>query len=103
MHSLKTDNPHKHKLSEIFRKILPQYSVGISMDGVLKFGNGFDLKPVFEIHWFEFCLTKIPLHLKDKNGNLVFNGGSGTLILQKWEEESIHPIDYIYSEFKKHC
>jgi len=103
MKELRLNQQKKDKLSEIVLKILPQYSVGISMDGVLKFGNGFDLKPVFEIHWFEFCITKIPLHLKDKSGNLVFNGGSGTLILQKWEEESIHPIDYIYSEFKKHC
>lgn len=122
MNKIKLTQKHKNKLIEMIKKLFPEFvKVEFCVDNsdydqdeyekclqlFIQFdGDGQEWS---EIHWFEFCMT----HLLEKILNP--NPENPTRGLQKrfkeffWEtnlyamncnKESLHPIDYLYEEFK---
>lgn len=66
--------------------------------------------PIDIIHWFEFCMTHLVekiLNPKPNNPNRGLQERfkeffwETNLYAMKCNKESLHPIDYLYNEFKK--
>lgn len=117
MEPIKLTEKHKAKLLEMCKKLFPEYNynkktgyggwtIGKNYShshliGYLKndFNDSIDDPDVY-IHWFEFCMThltkKLDLAFCDI-GDLAssLNGDTET------EMFNLHPIDYLYNEFKK--
>ena len=91
MKSIELTEEHKSKLLEMCKALFPEYSLKtkLSITGNLLLGNGMDKKFTNRIHWFEFCHE----HLSPKvlgDTNLIFCGPN-----------RLHPIDFLYEQFKK--
>lgn len=122
MKSIQLTEEQKEKLLEMCKELFPEYnnikikctlkgkkitvSKRIYFDGS---GNmmGFPKKEMADvdpyitydwIHWFEFCMT----HLQDKLkglGGFENDFDCDVNLMSCWYES--HPVDYLYSEFKK--
>ena len=120
MKNIEINNKQKENLLEMCEKLFPEYLlIDIHKNGLLVLWE--ELPPSRkwnEIHWFEFGMTHLvkkisiledsklgdddsdSIHMniiklcREKYDNLCKN------ILDSWSNH-IHPIDYLYSEFKK--
>lgn len=99
MNAIQLTREHREKLLEMCKELFPEY------ENIHMFINGWEysrdmdyiafdnLSDYVEIHWYEFCMTY-----------LVNKMGKSTAALYRVleeEEAGTHPIDYLYSEFKK--
>ena len=123
MKSIELTEEHKSKLLEMCKVLFPEYTT-IPNDKNPKFltinwftKQGYfihlmddDLKENKMIHWFEFCMTHLCVkiyNLIDKyNNDLFINMFHGSILSFTHFKESgdfvaIHPVDYLYEEFKK--
>jgi hypothetical protein len=117
MKSIELTKDHKSKLLEMCKVLFPEYEfdyepelygrgIGQNIDCLSIYG-----KNVYEnIHWFEFCMTHLCVkiyNLIDKyNNDLFINMFHGSILSFTHFKESgdfvaIHPVDYLYEEFKK--
>lgn len=106
MKAIQLTDKHKAKLLEMCKELFPEYSVqfGITqiflpLSGLGSIGDVqhllFHVKGTEyrTIHWFEFCMT----YLVNKMGKST----AALYRILEEEETGTHPIDYLYSEFKK--
>ena len=124
MKSIELTEEHKSKLLQMCNKLFPNNKVDSLQFGTIKFLiNYYERKDpnnskltfggwdeVVEIHWFEFCMThlcvKIYNLIDEYNNDLFINMFHGSILSFTHFKESgdfvaIHPVDYLYSEFKK--
>jgi len=96
MKPLKLTEQHKEKLLEMCKVLFPEYEITIH-------GSNIYINITEHIHWFEFCYTELAYKIFS-NKELNFSKKADHLnkfyteILISWKN---HPIDYLYSEFKK--
>ncbi len=122
MQPLKLTPEHRIKLLKMAKALFPEYKsifitpceVGIggidlnnSMNVIelcknknANFGN----KHIDDIavHWFEFCTVQIFLALYRSRGDMdkYMNNLFNYTVLHNGSELKIHPVDYLYTEFK---
>ena len=106
-----TEN-HKSKLLEMCKELFPINNIGFTDDYYCEWSlflisdddnDEMDVKDKIEIHWFEFCMTHLPEKIF-KNPKGRFQGINGRPYWCEKVAESfakVHPIDYLYEEFKK--
>lgn len=108
MKSIELTEDHKTKLLEMCKVLFPEYieinlEINENYDGIQDY---IQLRKKYEnttfIHWFEFCwllLNKIlELNLSPiKISKIIHDFGIICFNQSKW----IHPVDYLYEEFKK--
>ena len=127
MKSIELTDAHKSKLLEMCEKLFPKSKIQFTDDFYCEWSlfliteDDYDStlpEDKVECHWFEFCMTHLvkkisiledsklgdddsdSIHMniiklcREKYDNLCKN------ILDSWSNH-IHPIDYLYSEFKK--
>lgn len=62
-------------------------------------------EPIIKIHWFEFCMTYLPVklfHKKNEKGGMNLHIITNNLLrFEDFGRYEINPIDYLYEEFKK--
>ena len=118
MKNIELTEEHKSKLLEMCKELFPTYNFEF-MRGNDEFG--FDIYDYFtfyliedyennewyksktDINWFEFCMTHLPEKIF-KNPKGRFQGINGRPYWCEKVAESfakVHPIDYLYEEFKK--
>lgn len=123
MKSIELTKEHKSKLLEMCNKLFPEYKeIILTKQKCLNFGfkdhGSYTTKIAdMSIHWFEFCMTHLSnkiintyweCHLNQKHykSNLLEEFSdfylstidcNTNIILN----QQIHPIDYLYEEFKK--
>lgn len=119
MKSIKLTKKHKFKLLEMCKVSFPELGSvqlgvkerhGWSID-YLVFGIEKSDEETFVIHWFEFCMTHLVENISKKLTNEqclgmpIYYDESEKI---DWNRQSlasvlvqIHPIDYLYEEFKK--
>jgi hypothetical protein len=126
MKNIELTEEHKSKLLEMCKELFPTYNFEF-MRGKDEFG--FDIYDYFtfyliedyennewyksktDIHWFEFCITKIVNELSWKNiktdilADCEYEDFRMKLITNIFKDklttEKFHIIDYLYEEFKK--
>ena len=109
---------HKSKLLEMCKELFPTYNFEF-MRGKDEFG--FDIYDYFtfyliedyennewyksktDIHWFEFCMTHLPKKIFGNPKNNFQGINQRPYWCEKIAESfaKVHPIDYLYEEFKK--
>lgn len=126
MKSIILTKEHKTKLLEMCKELFPKYNRFIGFyktedetfykEKIYKF-NLLHLigdKDIQIIHWFEFCMTHlaekiIAVYITNKDGDKIYKRTLND-DLSKFYLESLnfsrgynkqHPVDYLYSEFKK--
>jgi len=108
MKPIELTEEHKSKLLEMCKVLFPEYietylgvnDYDLEPDGYIYFIKN---KNITRIHWFEFCMT----HLADKmlqlgelpNYDNELDYEFNSILQSSWWES--HPVDYLYSEFKK--
>ena len=115
MKNLELTDEHIIKLSEMIKKLFPQYKkvkiekgiccgenwfIRYDTRKIVSLGNccsGYSKGEYFDIHWFEFCINDLTtllynLNKRDEITKIEFYRGD---IIQNY-----HPIDYLYKEFK---
>ena len=125
MKNIELTEDHKSKLLEMCKELFPTYNFEF-MRGKDEFG--FDIYDYFtfylledyennewyksktDIHWFEFCITKIVNELSWKNiktdilADCEYEDFRMKLITEifrdKFTTEKFHIVDYLYKEFK---
>jgi len=115
MDSIELTEEHKSKLLEMCNKLFPDYNeIILTKQKTLNFGfkdNKSHTSRIanMSIHWFEFCITKLPYKIFDSSKYPSKNAGDDTVQYlcdmmdrQTWYiKEAYHPVDYLYEEFKK--
>lgn len=131
MKNIELTEDHKSKLLEMCKKLFPEYTeiyLGINdyddnFDGFICFQKTIPLisNIIESVHWFEFCMTHLIVKLSkeftkqklskaDYTNNQYPNWFSEKLAYhlnpfrnEEFEEDIkfIHPVDYLYEEFKK--
>jgi len=116
MQSIELTQEHKDKLLEMCKALFPEYNIfyfridsksstihpkeGYTNNNILRIGKFGKLD--LSIHWFEFCMTHLSIaisKIKDYPADLIDrNEFSKTIIDNIYNQ---HPVDYLYSEFKK--
>lgn len=98
MEQLEINDEQKEMLLEMCKTLFPEYKNIHSHGAFIYFNKG--IAPLDSIHWFEFCMTHLTTILYNKLNNpnrgftiLYYRG----MIIQ----ESDHPINFLYEEFKK--
>jgi len=120
MKSIELTNDHRTKLLEMCVKLFPEYTDW-------KFGRNWDnyelwfvfKRKCFEIHWFEFMMTELVEKILNPNPLNPNRGLQNRFKDFFWEvnhywmhnklnvegnnesTKPLHPIDYLYEEFKK--
>ena len=108
MKSIVLTEAHKDKLLEMCKVLFPNNTIKFDNMNVLYIGTEREFGHY--IHWFEFCMTHLPvelyryaMHKYNVNPINAFEIISNNLI--KFEDfgryEIDSPIDYLYKEFKK--
>lgn len=94
MKAIELTEEHKKKLLEMCNKLLKYdnfgFENGFSKYGLIEYYNGSWINWEL-IHWYELCDTSISVLLFPMKSYL-------------WKEylvKNMHPIDYLYEEFKK--
>lgn len=90
----------KRKPIAEYKNYLPGFLFGFKSNG--EDGDSYDHASLF-IHWFEFCMTHLPEKIFGKRKN-SFEGINGRPYWCEKVAESfakVHPVDYLYQEFKK--
>jgi len=126
MKPIELTEEHKTKLLEMCKVLFPEYietylgvnDYDLEPDGYIYFIKN---KNITRIHWFEFCMTHLIVKLSkeftkqklseaDYTDNQYPNWFSGKVSYhlnpfrnEEFEEDIlfIHPVDYLYEEFKK--
>jgi hypothetical protein len=118
MNSIQLTAEHKSKLLEMCRELFPEYinfrfyyndlcfltqetfdiakefeTSGVNRDYNYTVDDLYTEEYDYQIHWFEFCITKLWLKIALNTNHDP--SGIRSIIL-----EEIHPIDYLYSQFK---
>ena len=127
MKALSISQKQKEKLLEICESLFQEYYFRISnnfiqgisyeLSGFLNMDNfdcGYDDESSPEeqmdtstcnievnIHWFEFCITKLYNEFKRRSINIDLYFFTLTEEHCQWPKEYNHPIDYLYFKFKK--
>ena len=123
MKPLKISKEQKDKLLEMCKALFPEYPNILFSDhqGRCHYHSSIDnqifiyfagsmgglAEPL--IHWFEFCMTYLPIKLMELKK--IFSSELNTFLLgQTWslmyfrefgDYCSVHPVDHLYNEFKK--
>lgn len=118
MNSIQLTEEHKSKVLEMCKALFPEYKVKFILDSLLNYDdrifNYLSIEEITEgevdftvIHWFEFCITwllHIIIYRKDKwPSQCKFEHQNILMEIMKvfYNGDGIHPIDYLYNEFKK--
>ena len=114
MKNIELTEEHKSKLLEMCKELFPTYNFEF-MRGKDEFG--FDIYDYFtfyliedyennewyksktDIHWFEFCMTFLAEKILDNSFGDISTSELGYFSCGPIKE--VHPIDYLYKEFKK--
>ena len=110
MKSIQLTEEHKTKLLEMCKVLFPKDKVDYIEKGVIYFLINYFERPdpnnskitfggwdkTESIYWFEFCTITLWNELYLKLGNLELKSYYELLL-----NNLIHPIDYLYDEFKK--
>lgn len=116
MKSLELTQEHKDKLLEMCKILFPEYEFTESYtthkypeDLFLKFGRPESTRWENEIHWFEFCMTHLPVELhryamhqynvEPREALKIIT--NNLLRFEDFGRYDIHPVDYLYEQFKK--
>ena len=110
MNSIQLTEEHKSKVLEMCKVLFPEYKVKFIPDNLLEYDdqifNYLSIEEITEkevdftvIHWFEFCMTYLCDKIFLPKGESRLDGIKGMDYYQR--NENMHPIDYLYSEFKK--
>jgi hypothetical protein len=54
-----------------------------------------------EIHWFELCMTELPLRIGKRKVNGGLGRGTAMVTLISLLSQQKHPIDTLYEQYKK--
>ena len=101
MEPIKLTKEHKAKLLEMCEVLFPNsYSKTWNIDVLI------DYEPIddnnFEcFHWFEFCMTHLAVRFKKFGIEINYWLMTLPSTHSQWPEQHNHPVDYLYSEFKK--
>lgn len=109
MKSIQLTEEDKSKLLEMCKVLFPEYTYGFENDfsdiGIMEYyTNVEDWK---FIHWFEFCMTHLANEIiyKEEKTLRTCENEHNFMLKQLmnvfYNEKGIHPIDYLYKEFKK--
>lgn len=102
MKNIELTKDHKSKLLKMCKELFPEYCWKNSFE----FGDNILVYCTSEgcesIHWFEFCWTLLNKILESnllpiKSCEIIKE--FGLICFNKFE--SLHPVDYLYEEFKK--
>lgn len=103
MKDIRVTEEHEKKLLEMARKLFPKYTIlPWNLQGKRAYDKGYikywkeSDKGASFMHWFEFCMIHLATKLAKKGHNALSLNHYSNLIQYK-----IHPIDYLYTEFKK--
>ena len=105
-------NPPRDKNGDSFKKFQDGFcsntkegQIGFMVDengNILQDSQNYDEIYVEGIHWFEFCMTKLWIKI-----NSLLNHKSPEELLSMYNSfwdisnEKLHPIDYLYEQFKQ--
>lgn len=116
MKNIELTEEHKSKLLEMCKELFPEYKYfGWSelydgskseLIGIMFYKENVE---ALNIHWFEFCITKLSYKIFDSSKYPSKNAGDDTVQYlcdmmdrQTWyTKEAYHPVDYLYEEFLK--
>ena len=129
MKNIELTEDHKSKLLEMCKELFPEVKIhtGMFSDGSqcpehvlespmdLEWGTEWNLPyisvGVEQIHWFEFCITKIVNELSWKNiktdilADCEYENHRMKLITKIFKDKLVgnnfHIVDYLYKQFKK--
>lgn len=116
MNTIELTDLHKSRLAEMCEILFPEYTIyGIQkanhfgrivniVQGNKWESDDDDQYPVdeFFIHWFEFCMTKLWIKI-----NSLLNHKTPEELMSMYNafwnisNEKLHPIDYLYEQFKQ--
>jgi len=109
MTSIELTEEHKSKILEMCNKLFPEYNkieidIEANYDGTQDYLQFTKINPsdTIFIHWFEFCMITLQqklCKLLDKPVDLWNIELIGKLFFYT-NSNGIHPIDYLYEEFK---
>ena len=96
MKQIELTKEQESKLLEMFRVLFPEYFVpNIQADGYINVAKTIESSDYISlIHWFEFCITKLWLKISSHTYH-------NPLALRAIILERLHPVDYLYKEFKE--
>lgn len=99
MNSLSLTEEQRKKLLEMCVKLFPEYSniyissgLGI-LEGTITFISNNKLNTAINIYWFEFCILKL-------SAKLFIKGNMNIALFLENTLNGVHPVDYLYKEFK---
>lgn len=110
--SIRLDEEQKARLREMCKKLFPEYStcqVLITESNTVvirEVGRDQQFETKLVMHWFEFVMTKLALVIfnkivsRDSHISPVFVDIKLGYLLRDTILIGIHPIDYLYQEFK---
>ncbi len=113
MQPIQLTEEHKAKLLEMCKVLFPEYKISLEIENNYEGTEGFicfqDLsmsKIGDYIHWFEFCMTYLPIELfralnMAKGGNNLEVVTNNLIRFEDFGRYEINPIDYLYEQFKK--
>ena len=105
MKSIKLTKEHKAKLLEMCNKLFSKEGKFFTvLDGDIYYSKNGKF-PGLSIHWFEFCMTYLVYKLSYEFSQIPNIKGEA-IHLKLWELNKgdyfiMHPVDYLYEEFKK--
>ncbi len=73
MKILSLNKKQEKLLMQMLREFFPEYSYSINRIpyGLVNFGNGINKNPVLITHWFQLCLTELPIRIFNKLNKLA--------------------------------
>lgn len=113
MKAIELTEEHKAKLLEMCKVLFPKRNIRFTVAPSAKpafkkdyISYDIDFATGDSIHWFEFCLELCQRLATTYPKNFIAvqpNFNYVTVHYKFWNEDSskIHPIDYLYEEFKK--
>jgi hypothetical protein len=108
MNQIELTKEHKSKLYEMCKELFPEWTIyKIEHDNMVS-GNQWETDEEdpqesiavneFSIHWFEFCIDHLSKKVYTINGKIMYGY---TYFINNVRYIKKHPVDYLYSEFKK--
>lgn len=96
MKAIELTEEHESKLLEMCQILFPEYDITFSInDGMEEYLHIWRRNPELSehIYWFEFCLTYLSSRLLEP-ADMILYQTTGNFMY-------IHPLEYLYSKFKK--
>ncbi|XAI97299.1 hypothetical protein [Leptolyngbya phage Lbo-JY46] len=96
MNSIQLTDEHKSKLIEMCKVLFPEWKAHSLGETYISDDTGefSESDETFKIHWFEFCMTHLRRELNLHHDDLFLSTNPDV-------NTFIHPVDYLYQEFKK--